>query len=81
MKQSVYASTRVRLLAAIHGKGPSMGPSITTAALGLAEPFEKAIGFQTSLFPRIRDTNALLKDVTKNIEQTGGLGTDTPNQT
>lgn len=63
-----------------------MGPSATTAALGLAEPFEKAIGFQTSLFPGIRDTNALLKDVTKNIEQGGGGGggdgdTDTPNQT
>lgn len=58
-----------------------MGPSATTAALGLAEPFEKAIGFQTSLFPGIRDTNALLKDVTKNIEQGGDGDTDTPNQT
>lgn len=55
-----------------------MGPSATTAALGLAEPFKKAIGFQTSLFPGIRDTNALLKDVTKNIEQGGGGGTQTP---
>lgn len=58
-----------------------MGPSATTAALGLAEPFEKAIGFQTSLFPGTMDTNALLKVVTKNIEQTGEGDTDTPNQT